>query len=114
MSSEGAIITRGRDGVDGVLELNSETVGDNESGSWYLVETNSDPDQEPPFWDRRRAPAVKCMKKKTKNITPADVFDVLSTKPMLNMMTVFTTIMNPATGYHESYVRSCDYPCPPW
>jgi len=112
---EGAIITRGRNGVDGVMELNSKTVDTNESGSWYLVETNSEPDKKAPFWDRRRKPAVKCMKSKDmENMTVNDVFDVLSTKPMLNMMTVFTTIMNPSSGNHETYIRSCDYPCPPW
>jgi len=112
---EGAIITRGREGTDGVMELNSKTAGTNEPGSWYLVETNSEPDKKAPYWDTRRKAAEKCMRSKVmSNMTVNDVFDVLSTKPMLNMMTVFTTIMNPSSGSHETYVRSCDFPCPAW
>jgi len=55
-AAEGAVITRSRKDVEGIYELNSSTVENGESGSWYLVQTNSDPDADV-VWDRRRAPA---------------------------------------------------------
>lgn len=108
---EGAVITRDRDSVDGIFELNQTTVANGESGSWYLVQTNADPDADV-IWDKRRAPAVKCMKE-LNSVSASDLFDVLSTKPLLNMMTVFTTIMDPKSGTHETHARSCPFPCPP-
>lgn len=45
---------------------------------------------------------------------PEGVFGVLSTKPNLNMLTVYTSLLNLKTGAIESYIRECPFPCSPW
>ena len=47
-------------------------------------------------------------------IDKAGVFDVLSTKPNLNMLTVYTSLMNLDDGTIETYIRECPFPCSPW
>jgi len=48
------------------------------------------------------------------SISKGGVFDVLSTKPNLNMLTVYTSLMNLKTGTIETYIRECPFPCSPW
>ena len=38
------------------------------NGTWFLVETNYDNWQDPPFFDDRRTPATKCMNKMTQAV----------------------------------------------
>ena len=52
--------------------------------------------------------------KGAKYSTREAVFDVLSTKPNLNMLTVYTSLMDLTKGTIETYIRECPFPCSPW
>ncbi|XP_029442855.1 acid ceramidase isoform X2 [Rhinatrema bivittatum] len=108
-SGEGSIITRARESCLDVWEL------DINQGRWYVLETNYDRWKEPLFLDDRRTPAMKCMNRTTQeHISFATMYDVLSTKPVLNKLTTYTTLMSVADGKLESYLRDCPNPCMPW
>uniref|UniRef100_A0A8D3E471 Acid ceramidase n=1 Tax=Scophthalmus maximus TaxID=52904 RepID=A0A8D3E471_SCOMX len=84
-------------------------------GRWYVLETNYDHWEEPLFLDDRRTPAMKCMNQTAqKNISVNTMYDVLSTKPVLNKLTTYTTLMQVSEGKLESYIRDCPNPCMPW
>uniref|UniRef100_A0AAQ4PLY3 ceramidase n=1 Tax=Gasterosteus aculeatus aculeatus TaxID=481459 RepID=A0AAQ4PLY3_GASAC len=108
-TGQGCIITRSRLHSIDVLEL------DLKLGRWYVLETNYDHWNEPLFLDDRRTSAMKCMNQTTQtNITPKTMYDVLSTKPVLNKLTVYTTLMQVSGGKLESFIRDCPNPCMPW
>uniref|UniRef100_A0A8C4IIX5 Acid ceramidase n=1 Tax=Dicentrarchus labrax TaxID=13489 RepID=A0A8C4IIX5_DICLA len=101
-TGQGCIITRSR-----LIDL--------KLGRWYVLETNYDHWKEPLFLDDRRTPGMKCMNQTTqKNITLKTMYDVLSTKPVLNKLTTYTTLMQVSEGKLESYIRDCPNPCMPW
>uniref|UniRef100_A0A7N6BF93 Acid ceramidase n=1 Tax=Anabas testudineus TaxID=64144 RepID=A0A7N6BF93_ANATE len=101
-TQQGCIITRSRE-ID--LKL----------GRWYVLETNYDHWEEPFFLDDRRTPAMKCMNQTTQaNMSLKTMYDVLSTKPVLNKLTTYTTLMQVSEGKLESYIRDCPDPCMPW
>ncbi|CAB4015127.1 Hypothetical predicted protein, partial [Paramuricea clavata] len=86
---EGAVVTRARIETLDVWKLN---VSD---GRWFLVETNYDHWKPPPSSDDRRHPAIKAMNQMgQKNVGVKGLFQVMSTKPVLNNSTVFTSIMS--------------------
>nr|XP_033799873.1 acid ceramidase [Geotrypetes seraphini] len=108
-SGEACVITRARETCLDIWEL------DLKQGMWYLVETNYDHWNKPLFVDDRRTPAMKCMNKITQEkISVPTIYDVLSTKPVLNKLTTFTALMNVAEGTLETYLRDCPNPCVPW
>ncbi|KAJ4944236.1 hypothetical protein JOQ06_012781 [Pogonophryne albipinna] len=108
-TGQGCIITRSRLLSIDILEI------DVKLGRWYVLETNYDHWKEPLFLDDRRTPAMKCMNQTTQtNITLKTMYDVLSTKPILNKLTTYTTLMQVSEGSLESYIRNCPNPCMPW
>ncbi|XP_068607177.1 acid ceramidase [Brachionichthys hirsutus] len=108
-TGQGAIITRSRTLSLDILEL------DLKLGRWYVLETNYDHWKEPFFLDDRRTPAMTCMNKTTQqSISVMTVYDMLSTKPILNKLTTYTTLMQVSEGKLESYIRDCPDPCMPW
>uniref|UniRef100_A0AAY5EK42 Acid ceramidase n=1 Tax=Electrophorus electricus TaxID=8005 RepID=A0AAY5EK42_ELEEL len=108
-TGEACIITRSRTQSIHPLEL------DIQQGRWYVLETNYDHWKPPLFLDDRRTPAMKCMNQTTQsNISVKTVYDVLSTKPVLNKLTTYTTLMEVASGKLESFIRDCPNPCMPW
>ncbi|KAK0134707.1 Acid ceramidase [Merluccius polli] len=108
-SGQGCIITRSRLLSLDILEI------DLKLGRWYVLETNYDHWKAPLFLDDRRTPAMTCMNKTMQaNITLKTMYDVLSTKPVLNKLTTYTTLMDVSTGNLESYIRDCPNPCMPW
>ncbi|GAA6094963.1 acid ceramidase [Tachysurus ichikawai] len=108
-SGEASIITRSRTHNLNPLEL------DIKQGRWYVLETNYDHWKTPLFLDDRRTPAMKCMNQTTQaNISVQTVYDVLSTKPVLNKLTTYTTLMQVSKGKLESFIRVCPNPCMPW
>merc|ERR1711892_305543 len=113
----GAIITRSREKTLGVVDLYQDK-DMSKSGSWFVLQTNYDPWDKPPFYDNRRDPGIKCMNtlgNGNKGVINRDaVFDVLSTKPNLNMLTVYTSVMNLSKGTIETFIRYCPFPCSPW
>lgn len=107
-TGEGVIITRSLEEAVDVQELNIT------AGRWYLLETNYDPWTDPPFFDDRRTPGNKCMKQwGQSNAGVKSLFNVLSTKPNLNMLTVYTSIMTVRDGI-TTWRQSCPEPCTPW
>ncbi|XP_023273206.1 acid ceramidase [Seriola lalandi dorsalis] len=108
-TGQGCIITRSRLLSIDMLEI------DLKLGRWYVLETNYDHWEEPLFLDDRRTPGMKCMNQTTqKNISLKTMYDVLSTKPVLNKLTTYTTLMQVSEGKLESYIRDCPNPCMPW
>lgn len=108
-SGQGCIITRSRELSLDLLEINLKL------GRWYVLETNYDHWDDPLFLDDRRTPAMKCMNQTTQNnISIKTLYDVLSTKPVLNKLTTYTTLMQVSEGSLESYIRDCPNPCMPW
>uniref|UniRef100_A0A8K9UVV7 Acid ceramidase n=1 Tax=Oncorhynchus mykiss TaxID=8022 RepID=A0A8K9UVV7_ONCMY len=108
-TGQGCVITRSR-----VLSLDIWEI-ELKLGRWYVLETNYDHWKEPLFLDNRRTPAMKCMNQTMQaNISLKTVYDVLSTKPVLNKLTTYTTLMDVNEGKLESYIRDCPNPCMPW
>uniref|UniRef100_A0A4W5LPQ1 Acid ceramidase n=1 Tax=Hucho hucho TaxID=62062 RepID=A0A4W5LPQ1_9TELE len=108
-TGQGCVITRSR-----VLSLDIWEI-ELKLGRWYVLETNYDHWKEPLFLDNRRTPAMKCMNQTMQaNISLKTVYDVLSTKPVLNKLTTYTTLMDVNKGILESYIRDCPNPCMPW
>ncbi|XP_077574828.1 acid ceramidase [Stigmatopora nigra] len=108
-TGQACIITRSRTASLDILEIELKL------GRWFVLETNYDHWKEPLFLDDRRTPAVKCMNATSQaKISMSTLYDVLSTKPVLNKLTTYTTLMQVSTGTLESYVRNCPSPCMPW
>ncbi|XP_077092187.1 N-acylsphingosine amidohydrolase (acid ceramidase) 1a isoform X3 [Siphateles boraxobius] len=108
-TGQGCVITRTRINTLDIWEL------DMELGRWYVLETNYDHWEKPMILDDRRTPAMKCMNQTTQaNISLSSIYDVLSTKPVLNKLTTYTSLMEVSTGTLESYIRDCPNPCTPW
>ena len=102
---EGAIITRNRDHADdsagaanGIWSLDAAT------GGWYRLETNYD--HWKPAGDGRRAAGNDAMRRFTSNtIDLTALRKVLSTHPVLNADTQYTSLMSAATGAYSTIVR---------
>ncbi|XP_020832392.1 acid ceramidase [Phascolarctos cinereus] len=108
-SGEGCVITRDRKSTVDVYELKPK------EGRWFLVETNYDRWKAPFFIDDRRKPATLCLNQTTQeNISLASSYDILSTKPVLNKLTVYTTLIDVPSDVYESYLRDCPDPCIGW
>ncbi|KAF6375959.1 N-acylsphingosine amidohydrolase 1 [Rhinolophus ferrumequinum] len=108
-SGEGCVITRDRRKSLDVYELDSK------QDRWYVVETNYDRWKNPFFLDDRRNAAKMCLNHTTQEkISLSTIYDVLSTKPVLNKLTVFTTLMDVTKGQFETYLRDCPDPCIGW
>ena len=86
---EGAVITRDRVSALDVWRLDAE------NERWFLVETNYDHWTTPPPDDDRRDPAIKAVEEMGRqNFTTQGLFGVMSTPPVLNPGTIYTTIMS--------------------
>lgn len=48
------------------------------------------------------------------NTTFSLLFNVLSTRPVLNKLTTYTTLMSAEDGFLASWLRDCPDPCWPW
>lgn len=101
-SGEGTVITRNRDGFVDARFL------DNGKGKWFLVQTNYDHWKLPPRFDDRRTPATEAMNSTgQKNISMDSLYQILSMPPVLNRMTIHTTLMRAAfPGNYTTVLRS--------
>ena len=87
--NQGAVITRDRKKFIDIWWLNGT------DNRWFLVETNYDHWNEPPKDDDRRNPANKLMNYfGQQKLDSISLFGVLSTPPILNQATKYTTIMS--------------------
>ncbi|XP_063314151.1 acid ceramidase [Pelobates fuscus] len=108
-SGEACVITRARDSCLDIWDL------DIPKGRWYVLETNYDRWKAPLPVDDRRTPAMKCLNKTgQKSVSFATIYDMLSTKPVLNKLTTYTTLMSVSENTLEAYLRNCPSPCVPW
>ena len=90
-SGQGAVITRDRLVARDSWKLDPPN-------QWFLVETNYDHWLPPPPSDDRRDPAIKHMNQiGHTNVTLEALYSVLTTPPVLNNRTTYTTVMSPAT-----------------
>ncbi|XP_060561596.1 acid ceramidase-like isoform X2 [Ruditapes philippinarum] len=86
-----------------------------QAGGWYILETNYDHWKAPFFLDDRRTPANRCMRNMTQNgVGIAGLFNMLSSKPVLNKLTTYTALMQVNSGHLETWLQYCDDPCVPW
>ena len=98
---QGAVITRDRIAALDIWRLNPI------DGRWFLVETNYDHWEPPPPDDDRRDPAIQGMNETGReNLSGISLFRVLSTPPVLNNGTSYTTIMSAAIpDLYNTWVR---------
>jgi len=103
---QGAVISRNRTLAADVWKLDAG------AGRWFEVETNYDHWNQPPWFDNRRDPAIDHMKLMGRSaINPTNLYNILSMKPTLNLQTTYSIVACPATGFYETFVRWCHYPC---
>lgn len=111
-SGQGAIITRGRKDSE-VWHLGNQSIS--QKSNWYLIETNYDHWENPPFYDDRRTPAIQCLDESgQENVSLSTLYNVLSTKPVLNKLTTYTSVMEVSSDIFETWLRYCPDPCIPW
>jgi len=104
-SGEGAVISRNRQNSSDIWRLNSPE-------SWFEVETNYDHWKQPPWFDNRVVPANRAMLAMgQQNLTLEGMYQVLSTKPIMNLQTTYSILACPADGTYKSFIRYCQYPC---
>ena len=99
--SEGVVITRDRNSTALITKLIAE------DGHWYVLETNYDSWKPPPPDDDRRHPAKKALANIGRNnISNIMLYQVLSTRPVLNNSTIMTVIMSAAQpGLYKATIR---------
>ncbi|XP_052791984.1 acid ceramidase-like [Mya arenaria] len=108
---QGVVITRNREvnGTD-VWPMTDKT-----AGGWYVLETNYDHWKAPLFLDDRRGPANKCMQHMgQENVGFPGLFNVLSSKPVLNKLTTYAALMQVDSGTLETWLQYCPDPCEPF
>ncbi|XP_039206252.1 N-acylethanolamine-hydrolyzing acid amidase [Crotalus tigris] len=101
---QGAIITRKRRGPVDIWPLEPLT------GAWYRVETNYDHWTNPPPYDDRRTPAIKALNRTgQEHLNLNSLFKVLSTEPVLNPLTIYTTLMSNADpDKYQTWIRTLE------
>ena len=100
--ASGVVITRDRDKAIDKMFL------DPDNGSWFVLETNYDHWKNPPRSDDRRDPGIKDMNAiGHSGINAASLYKVLSTEPVLNSATTYTTVMSPMVpGLYTTILRN--------
>lgn len=107
-SGQGCVITRSREKADDVWEMKN-------ANGWYILETNYDHWTAPLVIDDRRTPAHTCMNNLTQQaVSIKGIFNVLSSKPVLNKLTTYTALMQVNEGHMETWLQYCPDPCWPW
>lgn len=109
-SAQGCVITRGRHDVNLWFLRNYE----NTPTSWYLVQTNYDHWKPPPPLDNRRVPAIICLELFGQENAVFTLYNVMSTVPVLNKLTVYSAIMHPISGSLDVWIQNCGDSCWPW
>lgn len=108
-SGEGVVITRSRTKCLNQMSLNPS------NNTWFVLETNYDNWEPPLVIDDRRTPGKACMNKMgQEGVSFKGLYNVLSTQPVLNKLTTYTTLMQASAGTMETYIRFCKTPCFPW
>jgi len=118
-SHQGAVVTRDREFALDVWSLDTDDEGQAIS-AWFRVQTNYDRWTPDPVYDRRRVPTEQALSKLGQaNLSLGAMYSILSTPPMLNAQTVYTTLMSPTLDSMITYIRwdapnSTVASLPPW
>jgi acid ceramidase len=116
--NEGSVITLGPNHtlVDVWSIPHGLPTNDSSVTPWYVLETNYDHWNQPPWFDDRRYPAEDCMNEiGSANITLPNLYNVLNGLPNRNRLTTYTALMDCAEGHLESYYQYCtEIDCSPW
>jgi len=111
-SGEGAVITRNR-----TIAADVWTLGGPQK-NWFLLQTNHDHWLPSPPGDHRSEVGDKAMSAIGQGrVNLEAMYQVLSTKPLLNAQTTYTTSMAPYNGTYTTFMRVCPPPCTlhrPW
>ena len=99
--NQGLLITRNRYYEEKPLYLNSTS---------YLIQTNHDHWEKPYYFDDRITPAIRFMNKYKH--TYDNMLKFLSTKPILNILTIYSSIMIPKINKMFGMIQNCSHPCP--
>lgn len=106
-SGQGVVITRNETGPRDLWYLDSA------KGTWFILETNYDHWTSPPWFDDRVVPGDNAMiAMGAKGLSIDGLINVLSVKPVLNLMTTYTNILIPSNGTFIAKRRYCNDPCP--
>ncbi|GMR57533.1 hypothetical protein PMAYCL1PPCAC_27728, partial [Pristionchus mayeri] len=107
-SVDGAvIITRAYTTMDHEAVIDTK-----QPNGWYVLETNYDWNEDDIFLDDRTKPGNKCMQQLGRHrVTKEGIFQVMSSKQNLNKSTVYTVIMEIATGALYTFKQECSDPC---
>lgn len=103
IDTQGVVITRDR-----IAALDKWYIDPSKPDQWYVLETNYDHWNAPPSDDNRRDPGIKSMNSVGRaKINFNTLFSVLSTDPVLNNGTTYTTVMSPSTTgfYFNTTIR---------
>jgi len=108
-SSQGALITRSSKKALDTVHLRQP------STRWFLLQTNYDNWKQTPFYDKRREAGVHCMEQMSVLGTSfKGLFNVLSSQPVLNKLTVYSALMTVDDGHLETWLQDCADPCAPF
>lgn len=117
-AGEGAVITLGPNGtLADYWDIPEAYPADADSADkWYVLQTNYDHWNQPPWYDDRRIPGCDCMDEVgSTNLDIATLYNVLNGKPNRNRLTTYTSLMQCSKGYLEAWKQYCDDPdCSPW
>jgi len=103
---DGAVISRNRTVAADVWKLDAA------AGRWFEVETNYDHWEPPPWYDNRRDPTNAHMKQMGRTgVNANNLLGILGMKPTINLETTYSIVACPTTGFYETFVRWCAYPC---
>lgn len=106
--NQGAVVTRDRKTAADIWRMDNDK-------SWFLAQTNYDHWEKPLFIDDRVTPANTCMNEMGRgNASFKGIFNVLSTRPVLNKLTVYAALIEVKTGKMETYIQYCPTPCWPF
>jgi len=108
-SSQGAIVTRSSGKAVNVVRLRQPAT------RWFLLQTNYDNWTPTPFYDKRREAGDHCMAQMSVLGTSFQgLFNVLSSQPVLNKLTVYSALMSVNDGHLETWLQDCADPCTPF
>merc|ERR1719265_369061 len=102
--NEGAVITTDRLAVHEVYSPPLAKITSKDKG-WFLVQTNDDQFNTP--MDQRRPWATQQLAQMDRDqMTVSSMFNLMHTFPLMNAITVYTTLMVPKTGYYKTILPS--------
>jgi hypothetical protein len=108
-SGQGAVITRNRTIAADVWTLGGSS---QRNDSWYVLQTNHDHWLPSPPGDHRTDVGMRAMNAiGPDRISLEGLYEVLSTKPLLNAQTTYTTSMAPYNATYTTFMRICPPPC---